>query len=933
MDFVSAKWIWVDQSAGNAYHQCAVFRRDFTLEAPPEQAELFISADSFYRLKVNGVWLGDGPGRAYPSHYMYDRIELTGYLRPGMNLIEATVLFYGFGNFHMIPQRGGLLAELVMQINGATLRIGSDAEWKCYSLAQWHSDVPPNSIQRPPAEYFDNSRAERGDVHSACVICAPEEGPWKNLAERDCRYLTRKEFLLKRFCGASRVEPEMRVWCWLAQQLYFAGDMRVNTPSSFPLFAMLEIVSPKSQDVALEFCNLVGTVNGCGPIEGKLYHFNEGSNQVAVATENLHGHAVVCELGVAASSGLELAFGSGTLLGLTPELAKIAADTPQSWASQEYRARTAPFKELRTRVLQCGSVEEFRALLPQAREFRKEEFLRDECAFSFEHRVAEEALPGDVEEPAALIYGGGCCTVVHPAEGRDIELCYDFGEQNIGYWSFALFAPAGTVVDLAAVEYITPDGMIQHTGASYRNSMRYVCREGLNRYISFQRRSGRYLFLTLRNLSAPVRIQSVRLAESTYPVIEDGSFECSDFRLGKVYEISQRTLKLCMEDTFTDCPLYEQTLWVGDARSESLFAMSSFGAYDLIRRCIRIAGQSLETLPIVGSQVPSGWNNLIPAWSFMWGLSVLDYCRETGDWEFVREVWPMVKRNISGALAMVDPGNGLFKSEGWNFFDWCGTDGEHPYFLVNSFFLAAALQAAAELAPEMEDADFGARCVEARTQLIKALDKVWDARRLAWPDWVDEDGTTSESSAIHTHMLALLYDAALPERLATIRANVLTERPELTQISSPFASFYYYQTLEKLDLPEQILAAMLHDYLPMLERGATTVWESYANSSISSRFPTRSHCHAWSAVPLYYLPRLVLGIVPESNGRKYRISPWINDLDWARGSRPTPWGRIELSWRKSEEFLSIEVKAPAGIEVEFATNRSIKDREVSFSRI
>ena len=58
-------------------------------------------------------------------------------------------------------------------------------------------------------------------------------------------------------------------------------------------------------------------------------------------------------------------------------------------------------------------------------------------------------------------------------------------------------------------------------------------------------------------------------------------------------------MKLCMEDTFTDCPLYEQTLWVGDARNEGLFAMSVFGAYDLVRRCIRLAGQSLERFPLV----------------------------------------------------------------------------------------------------------------------------------------------------------------------------------------------------------------------------------------------------------------------------------------------------------------------------------------------
>lgn len=39
-----------------------------------------------------------------------------------------------------------------------------------------------------------------------------------------------------------------------------------------------------------------------------------------------------------------------------------------------------------------------------------------------------------------------------------------------------------------------------------------------------------------------------------------------------------------MQDTFTDCPLYEQTHWAGDARNEALIAFGVFGAHDLARR-------------------------------------------------------------------------------------------------------------------------------------------------------------------------------------------------------------------------------------------------------------------------------------------------------------------------------------------------------------
>ena len=39
-----------------------------------------------------------------------------------------------------------------------------------------------------------------------------------------------------------------------------------------------------------------------------------------------------------------------------------------------------------------------------------------------------------------------------------------------------------------------------------------------------------------------------------------------------------------------------------------------------------------------------------------------DYWFETGDEEFLREVWPMVKKNLEGAAACVDPETGLFSA-------------------------------------------------------------------------------------------------------------------------------------------------------------------------------------------------------------------------------------------------------------------------------
>jgi hypothetical protein len=43
-----------------------------------------------------------------------------------------------------------------------------------------------------------------------------------------------------------------------------------------------------------------------------------------------------------------------------------------------------------------------------------------------------------------------------------------------------------------------------------------------------------------------------------------------------------------MEDTFVDCPAYEQVFWVGDSRNEALVNYYVFGALDIVKRCLRL---------------------------------------------------------------------------------------------------------------------------------------------------------------------------------------------------------------------------------------------------------------------------------------------------------------------------------------------------------
>ena len=71
------------------------FRRELTLAAVPASYLVRVSADNRFILFVNGHRVGDGPARGDLAHWRYERFDLASLLKPGENLITATVWNFG----------------------------------------------------------------------------------------------------------------------------------------------------------------------------------------------------------------------------------------------------------------------------------------------------------------------------------------------------------------------------------------------------------------------------------------------------------------------------------------------------------------------------------------------------------------------------------------------------------------------------------------------------------------------------------------------------------------------------------------------------------------------------------------------------------------------------------------------------------------------
>lgn len=93
-----ANWIW-DSGEENPLNYYLHVRKSFSLEGKPEEAIAYVSAYAFAELYINGTYIDRVPTNPDPAYQTYERIDLTPFLREGINTIAALVYNAGCGLF------------------------------------------------------------------------------------------------------------------------------------------------------------------------------------------------------------------------------------------------------------------------------------------------------------------------------------------------------------------------------------------------------------------------------------------------------------------------------------------------------------------------------------------------------------------------------------------------------------------------------------------------------------------------------------------------------------------------------------------------------------------------------------------------------------------------------------------------------------------
>jgi len=127
----------------------------------------------------------------------------------------------------------------------------------------------------------------------------------------------------------------------------------------------------------------------------------------------------------------------------------------------------------------------------------------------------------------------------------------------------------------------------------------------------------------------------------------------------------------------------------------------------------------------------------------------------------------------------------------------------------------------------------------------------------------------------------------------------------------------------------------------MLDLGATTFWEDFdidwmknaarideivpkGKVDVHSSYGgycykqfRHSFCHGWASGPTSWLTQYVLGVsVLEPGCKKIKIEPHLGDLQWVKGSFPTPYGVVKIEHKKmADGTVKTDVDAPKEVKV------------------
>lgn len=454
------------------------------------------------------------------------------------------------------------------------------------------------------------------------------------------------------------------------------------------------------------------------------------------------------------------------------------------------------------------------------------------------------------------------------------EFIVDFGGHRAGYLSFSLCAVGGmpdspvrlkitfgeVPTDVAEsfepyegwlssawlpVEVVTIDDLPQQVRIPRRHAFRYVKIEVL----ATSRRFGvRFEALTAHAVTSAAG--AVAPLESRFP----------DWAR-RIDEISVATLRSCLQTTFEDGPRRDRRLWVGDLRLQALANYATFGANDVVKRCLYLFAGLPRSDGLVNACVyerpnPTYADTVCLDYAALYNVTLKEYVEATADLETGMALWPVAARQIELLWSKVGADD-LFVDTGET---WCFIDWDIPLERSTAMqgVIIFALRSTADLAKHLGKQTDASRFEALADRMVSAArHRLFDAAR-----GVFVSGVGAQVSCASQAWMVLARVPANAEQAASALRAVMAD-PEAIKPMTPYLYHYIAEAMLRCGMRDEALALVKRYWGGMVDAGADTFWEVYdPEVPLASPYGSihiNSYCHAWSCTPCWFFRAHGLG--------------------------------------------------------------------------
>ncbi|MGL1894478.1 MAG: glycoside hydrolase family 78 protein [Spirochaetaceae bacterium] len=502
----------------------------------------------------------------------------------------------------------------------------------------------------------------------------------------------------------------------------------------------------------------------------------------------------------------------------------------------------------------------------------------------------------------------------------DPFIILDFGKLLNGYICIEAETEDGcnTMIDIGYSDRIYYDRVITQPYRGLCSADRVIMGSEPVAWKSFYWRQFRYVQISVRDLTGVLKIKKIHVMEQAYPFKSQGAFYSSNKELNRLWDMTKKTIELCTSDNFMDNGLREKQPWTGDIATIVLGTLAIFGDDPIIRRYIatNMSGQKNSGL------IPGHWpetsvkaHSVTKQGNILWFehpmalmLRMSEYYIHGGHSGFIKKYSSHFRNYVNTLEKYENPDSVLEEIPGQHWVDWAALNMTGISFITNLWY-SEILKLASEL--NKSDKDFSERCLfkaeSIRTFLIENL---WDRELNLFVDSINQSGEQTYSE--HSNYSALLY-GLVPVNdsdrfIQTVSdADIIRVEPSFmyTPIMALMSSGHIGKALEMISQRYKIWLDGDYDTLPEEWHPNATFRDGYWKGRI------RALAQAASCGLPFTFHRGILGVNPTSNGYKtFTVSPAIDYLEMCSGTVPTPYGSINVDWKRENQQIVLTIESP-----------------------